>query len=178
MTIKNAKIRNFTKIARRECIAQNKLSHIQVYRAGISALCFLLGMDILGKSELEKIEFLKKELGIKYQHVEHKKSAPSKQKKKRRSKPGKLTYSGDVTSSEFLQSYEWRKLRLIALKLHGSRCQCCGASPKEGAVMNVDHIKPRKTHPELALTLNNLQVLCHECNHGKGNWDTTDFRTK
>lgn len=42
--------------------------------------------------------------------------------------------------------------------------------------MNVDHIKPRKTHPWLALAASNLQVLCHRCNHGKGNHNTTDFR--
>ena len=42
--------------------------------------------------------------------------------------------------------------------------------------MNVDHIKPRKKYPELALDKSNLQVLCEECNHGKGNWDETDWR--
>ena len=81
-----------------------------------------------------------------------------------------------VKTDEFLQSYEWRKLRLVVLNLHGRKCQCCGASPITGAVMNVDHIKPRKHFPHLALDINNLQVLCHECNHGKGNWDQTDFR--
>lgn len=81
-----------------------------------------------------------------------------------------------VASDEFLNSYEWRKLRLTALKMHGRKCQCCGASPQTGAVMNVDHIKPRRFYPELALDINNLQVLCHECNHGKGNWDETDWR--
>lgn len=81
-----------------------------------------------------------------------------------------------VDNNEFLNSYEWRKVRLIVLKRDGSKCACCGATPATGAVMNVDHIKPRKTHPELALDTNNLQVLCHECNHGKGNWDDTDFR--
>lgn len=40
------------------------------------------------------------------------------------------------------------------------------------------HIQPRKTHPHLALVLSNLQVLCHDCNHGKGNWDTTDWRPR
>lgn len=63
-----------------------------------------------------------------------------------------------------------------ALKKHGARCQCCGASPQTGAVINVDHVKPRKLFPELALSLDNLQILCHECNHGKGNWDQTDWR--
>lgn len=81
-----------------------------------------------------------------------------------------------VQTNEFLLSYEWRKIRLEALLKHGRKCLCCGASPKTGAVLNVDHIKPRKTHPELALMLSNLQVLCHECNHGKGNWLTHDFR--
>lgn len=79
----------------------------------------------------------------------------------------------------FLQSFAWRKARMKALATHGARCQCCGASPAAtGAVMNVDHIKPRKTHPELALDQSNLQILCHECNHGKGNWDQTDWRAK
>jgi len=81
-------------------------------------------------------------------------------------------------SDEFLRSFEWRKVRMQALKLHGARCQCCGATPMHGAVMNVDHIKPRRLFPELALTLSNLQVLCHDCNHGKGNWDMTDWRDK
>lgn len=81
------------------------------------------------------------------------------------------------TSNAFLQSYEWRKVRMVALKKYGAVCQCCGATPQTGAVMNVDHIKPRKLFPQLALDVDNLQVLCHECNHGKGNWDMTDWRT-
>lgn len=76
----------------------------------------------------------------------------------------------------FLRSFEWRRLRMVAIKMHGARCKCCGASPKSGAVINVDHILPRKTHPHLALALDNLQVLCDACNHGKGNWDSTDWR--
>lgn len=83
---------------------------------------------------------------------------------------------GKVNSDKFLESYEWRRVRMEALKKYGARCQCCGASPADGAVMNVDHIKPRKLFPQLALDVNNLQVLCHECNHGKGNWDMTDWR--
>lgn len=81
-----------------------------------------------------------------------------------------------VSTDAFLSSYEWRRVRMVALKKYGARCQCCGATPATGAVMNVDHIKPRKLFPELALSVDNLQVLCHECNHGKGNWDMTDWR--
>jgi 5-methylcytosine-specific restriction endonuclease McrA len=82
----------------------------------------------------------------------------------------------DVRSNDFLQTYEWRVLRMQALKLHGARCQCCGATPSDGAVMNVDHIKPRRIFPEMALSLDNLQILCAPCNHGKSNWDMTDWR--
>lgn len=82
-----------------------------------------------------------------------------------------------ATCDAFLESYEWRRARMAALKRYGSKCQCCGATPQDGARMNVDHIKPRKLFPNLALDLNNLQVLCSECNHGKGNWDMTDWRT-
>jgi len=83
----------------------------------------------------------------------------------------------DVSSNSFLNTYAWRKLRMEALKKYGSKCMCCGATPATGAVMNVDHIKPRKLFPSLALNIDNLQILCHECNHGKGNWDRTDWRS-
>jgi len=81
-----------------------------------------------------------------------------------------------TSTDAFLLTYEWRKVRMEALKKYGARCQCCGITPSHGAVMNVDHIKPRRLFPHLALDINNLQVLCHECNHGKGNWDMTDWR--
>lgn len=100
---------------------------------------------------------------------------PKKQKLKKTRQTA--THVGVITDS-FLSTYEWRRLRMQALKKYGSRCMCCGATPESGAVMNVDHIKPRKLWPSLALDINNLQILCQECNHGKGNWDMTDWRPK
>ncbi len=85
--------------------------------------------------------------------------------------------SSFLSSDKFLSSFAWRQVRMKALIKHGRRCLCCGASPADGAVMNVDHVKPRKLFPELALDVDNLQVLCHDCNHGKGNWDQTDWRS-
>lgn len=99
--------------------------------------------------------------------------------KKKRSRPYRASKSSGntfVSSDAFLSTYEWRRVRMEALKKYGPRCMCCGATPANGAVMNVDHIKPRKLWPSLALDVNNLQILCHECNHGKGNWDQTDWR--
>jgi hypothetical protein len=89
----------------------------------------------------------------------------------------KLPKKTKQAKTEFLESYDWRRVRMQALIKYGRRCMCCGATPATGATMHVDHIKPRLTHPELALSLDNLQILCHECNHGKGNWDTTDWRS-
>ncbi len=78
----------------------------------------------------------------------------------------------------FISSEAWRKLRYRALALHGNKCQCCGASPETGTSLHVDHIKPRWKYPELALDLKNLQVLCADCNMGKGGWDETDWRKR
>jgi hypothetical protein len=76
----------------------------------------------------------------------------------------------------FLQSREWRTVRMRVLEKHGAKCQCCGRTPRDGITITVDHIKPRTRYPELALTESNLQILCNECNHGKGNWSERDWR--
>jgi len=37
-----------------------------------------------------------------------------------------------------------------------------------GTRYHVDHIKPKSKYPDLAYDKTNLQVLCEECNIGKG----------
>lgn len=81
-----------------------------------------------------------------------------------------------IASREFLNTYEWRKVRMEALVKHGNKCMCCNRTPEGEYYTCVDHIKPRKTHPHLAIDIDNLQILCNVCNHGKGNWDSTDWR--
>lgn len=83
-----------------------------------------------------------------------------------------------ATIDRFYRTPEWRRLRYDVLVKHGSRCMACGVTPAEGAIMNVDHIKPRKLFPHLALDMNNLQVLCAQCNEGKGNRDQTNWIEK
>lgn len=83
----------------------------------------------------------------------------------------------DPREDSFLTTFAWRRLRMAAIHLHGARCMCCGASPSDGVVIHVDHIKPRKDFPELALSMKNLQIMCGACNHGKGNSFHTDYRT-
>jgi len=94
--------------------------------------------------------------------------------------------SGKASKSkreDFYKSWEWRTLRMTVLKKHGPRCMCCGSTPDQTALHGapvrivVDHIKPLYTHWHMRLDADNLQVLCDECNMGKGAWDTTDWRS-
>jgi 5-methylcytosine-specific restriction endonuclease McrA len=74
---------------------------------------------------------------------------------------------------DFYKSDAWRTVRYKALKKANGKCQCCGEGGKR---LHVDHIKPRSKFPHLELDENNLQVLCEDCNLGKGAWDQTDWR--
>lgn len=74
-----------------------------------------------------------------------------------------------IKSDEFLKTFDWLQLRMRTLHKFGNRCSCCGATPSDGAKICVDHIKSRKFYPHLALDQTNLQVLCGDCNFGKGN---------
>jgi len=75
----------------------------------------------------------------------------------------------------FYDSQKWKKLRLRAFEEYGNRCQCCGRFPPE-VILDVDHVKPRSKFPELELELDNLQILCRDCNRGKSNFTSVDFR--
>lgn len=79
-------------------------------------------------------------------------------------------------ADEFLASFEWQRVRMIVIERDGAKCACCGRTRLDGIIINVDHIKPRKRYPHLALDPKNLQVLCNECNLGKGNLYETDWR--
>lgn len=84
----------------------------------------------------------------------------------------------------FYDSWEWKKARYDVLKQHGPTCMLCGSGRThmdlEGRPVRivVDHIKPLYKHWELRLDQSNLQVLCYDCNKGKGAWDETDYRAK
>jgi len=56
------------------------------------------------------------------------------------------------------------------------RCCSCGRTAKEdGIVLHVDHILPRSRGGSDCA--DNLQALCHKCNIGKSNRDSTNLRT-
>jgi 5-methylcytosine-specific restriction endonuclease McrA len=78
----------------------------------------------------------------------------------------------------FYQSAAWLELRQHVLDTYGARCMRCGTTPQDGAVIQVDHIRPKALFPALALVFDNLQPLCRQCNLGKGFRDMTDYRPK
>lgn len=80
-----------------------------------------------------------------------------------------------LASWGFYGTEAWRELRYRAFVKYGQTCMCCGSNRMP---MHVDHIKPRSKYPELELDLDNLQILCADCNKGKGAWDETDWRKK
>jgi DNA repair exonuclease SbcCD ATPase subunit len=106
---------------------------------------------------------------------QQKKAASKKRKAKRRFAP---TPNDPRNPKAFYASWDWKKKRMEALLKHGHRCQSCGASPSNlhSIRLVVDHIKPIRTHWNLRLDLSNLQVLCDDCNMGKGHWLEADFR--
>ena len=73
----------------------------------------------------------------------------------------------------FYSSKKWRTVRYEVLRENGKVCMCCGATKGE---MHVDHIKPRSKFPKLELEKSNLQVLCKDCNFGKSNKFSDDWR--
>ena len=77
--------------------------------------------------------------------------------------------SGD----EFYRSRKWRELRYDILRERGAVCELCGSAE---APLHVDHIRPRSRYPHLALDPRNMQVLCADCNIGKGVRHEDDFR--
>ena len=77
---------------------------------------------------------------------------------------------------DFYKSHLWRAVRYAAFEKNGNNCKCCGRGRADGLIMHVDHIKPKSTFPDLALDVDNLQILCEECNLGKSNLYDTDWR--
>lgn len=68
-------------------------------------------------------------------------------------------------SKRFLNSAAWLKLRDYKLSETPWCEQCAKTKPISVPAMEVDHIKPRHSHPSLKLVFENLQSLCKEC-HG------------
>ncbi|ARN80925.1 HNH endonuclease [Methylocystis bryophila] len=66
-------------------------------------------------------------------------------------------------SARVLRSKQWQAVRLLAKRRDGFKCVQCGS--RYG--LEVDHIKPVRTHPEGSYALDNLQTLCGRCHARK-----------
>ena len=66
---------------------------------------------------------------------------------------------------KFLNSTAWLRCRALKLSMDPwcERCEVSKSQPV--SAVDVHHIRPRDTHPELSLTLSNLESLCKSC-HG------------
>lgn len=115
------------------------------------------------------------------------KSARAKERirRRRRKKKSKSTAAEEkervqqpkrLSNKAFYASWEWKRLRYSILLERGARCECCGASKDDGVAIVVDHIRPIRRFWELRLDPENCQVLCNDCNMGKGSDDETDWR--
>jgi hypothetical protein len=95
-------------------------------------------------------------------------------------RPGAVALDGP-SGDAFYRSQRWRRARTDALERNRERygsltCECCLTN--RANQWHVDHIRPRSTRPELALEPANLQVLCADCNLGKGVRYATDWRAQ
>lgn len=64
------------------------------------------------------------------------------------------------------RNINWR-LRAMVLMKDGARCKLCGTTPQDGSKLHVDHIVAWANGGETELE--NLQILCEQCNIGKSN---------
>ena len=85
-------------------------------------------------------------------------------------------YKPRMSADKFYASIKWKELRYIALKNSGGCCTLCGARSSDGVTLHVDHIVPRSIDPRKEFDLDNLQILCDDCNIGKSNRDSIDWR--
>ncbi len=84
-------------------------------------------------------------------------------------------------SKRVTRTKRWQVLRMEILERDGFRCRHCGC----GGRLEVDHIKPVRTDPDLSYEPTNLQALCPgchtkktriECGHPKPRKDLSDWQ--
>lgn len=75
-------------------------------------------------------------------------------------------YSRDLQSEQKNSGWGLKRVKLITEKPY---CELCGQRPggKKKILLDIDHILPRSKGG--SDDIENLQVLCHECNRGKNN---------
>lgn len=76
----------------------------------------------------------------------------------------------------FYSTKEWKHTRIEVRKRDNDECKECArqgkvytnkSEPDKRKRLDVDHIKELEDHPELCLTLDNLETLCIRCHNKK-----------
>jgi 5-methylcytosine-specific restriction endonuclease McrA len=67
------------------------------------------------------------------------------------------------TVDPFYKSKQWISLRQWVLNRDQHRCVICQSDVSAPGQARVDHIKPRRQHPRLALDPANCRTLCTRC---------------
>lgn len=99
------------------------------------------------------------------------------------SKPKPEKHPSKAQKDEFYKTWDWQKLRVKTFEKFGRRCMCCGATNDSidmtGKPVQIvcDHVKPLHNYWSMRLDPENTQVLCFDCNMGKG-IEETDYRPK
>lgn len=73
-------------------------------------------------------------------------------------------------TKKFYKSNKWKLLRLEYMEKNKTKyfkCNYCDENVSLKKSLNIDHIRPLKTHWHLRLDINNLQILCKDCNKFK-----------
>lgn len=166
----------------RECPLCNKQSQTLIMNK--FCLCIANESDFFFNNQLKarmvipesKIRLLvqyNKLLDSRLKDIINKEPEIKKTKSIRRENPQDSFSPTKKAKQKFYDSWEWKKLRLYILDTQGRECLSCGAKKE----LCVDHIKSLHYHWDLRLDASNLQVLCNDCNMGKGATER-DFRAK
>lgn len=85
-----------------------------------------------------------------------------------------------IETTKFYKSAAWRKLRLAIINRDESHCQRCFIKYNviTTSLLQVHHIKPRVSYPELRFEKTNLICLCQTCNLELGESGKLDFPFK
>jgi len=113
----------------------------------------------------QKIANQKNEINSLLKQIEELKAKNIPEKKKIISKTTHWLYDSD----------RWKALRYDVFKRFGFKCLACNATNVE---LHIDHIVPVSKDRSKAFEIENLQVLCRDCNLSKSNKHSDDLRFK
>lgn len=124
--------------------------------------------------KIHKLQFTKKEVSVYteiwnkgkfgYRRKPHSIETILKMKSKARRGSNSNLWKGGVDRNERTKISDWcASIRQLKLKESNYSCTSCGDNKN----LELDHIKPVYSHPELAYEYDNIQILCKKCHNKK-----------